>query len=75
MFANAIALVSFFSIFQSIPFLVVLYINIATVLGFIGLASYVIKFKMVESFYHIGRIVSSVVTAGVIVWGASAGLV
>ncbi len=74
MFANAMALVSFFAFFENIPFLVVLYINIATVLGIVGLISYVLKHPLLEAYYHVGRIVSSVITAMVILWGASAGL-
>jgi hypothetical protein len=35
LFANAMALVSFFSAFQNIPTIVILYINFATILGVI----------------------------------------
>jgi len=74
LFANAMALVSFFSAFQNIPNLVILYINFATILGIIGLISYAIKHPLLEAYYHIGKIASSIVTGIVILWGATAGL-
>jgi hypothetical protein len=74
LFANAMALVSFFGVFTNIPTVVVIYINLATVLGIIGLISYAVKHPLIEAYYHVGKLVSSVITGVVLLWGATAGL-
>lgn len=74
LFANAVALVTYFYRFQNLPFLVVLYINIATILGVVGLISYAIKYPLFEAYYHIGKYFSSAITGIVLLWGATTGL-
>lgn len=69
MFANAIALVSFFAQVTTIPLLIILYINIATILGIIGLASYSVKFPLFEAYYHFGKFFSSAITGIVLLYG------
>ena len=74
LFANAMALVSFFGFFQNIPVPVIIYINFTTILGIIGLISYAVKYPLIEGYYHIGKLASSVITGIVLFWGATNGL-
>jgi len=74
LFANAIALVTYFYRFQNLPFLLVLYINMATILGIVGLISYTVKHPLFETYYHIGKYFSSGITGLVLLWGATSGL-
>ena len=69
LFANAIALVSFFWPIQNIPFLTILYINIATILGIVGLISYALRHPLFEAYYHIGKYFSSAITGLVLLHG------
>ncbi len=62
LFTNAIALVLFFQNVTTIPIWIIWYINIATVLGVLGLISYAFKFPLIEQYYHIGTIFSSAIT-------------
>ncbi|MFT4309096.1 MAG: hypothetical protein ACMXYL_01255 [Candidatus Woesearchaeota archaeon] len=71
MFANAIALVTFFGIYEIVPPIIILYTNIVTLLGVVGIISYTFKFKLFESYYTAGKIASSIITGLVIIWGAS----
>ena len=74
LFANAMALVSFFSGYSNIPFLIILYINLATILGIVGLISYAVKHPLFEAYYHVGKLVSSAVAGIVLLWGAMGGV-
>jgi hypothetical protein len=66
LFANAIALITFFASFSIIPLWIVWYANIMTILGIIGFFSYIFKESLFETYYQIGRIGSSAVT-GIII--------
>ena len=67
LFANAIALVAFFSSFETLPGWALWYTNLMTLLGIVGFVSYAIKQPLFEMYYHVGKIGSSVVTGIVIV--------
>jgi len=69
LFANAMALISFFWSIQNVPFLVILYINIATILGIVGLISYAVKHPLFEAYYHFGKFFSSAITGIVLLYG------
>lgn len=73
LFANAIALISFFgplSITKSIPFGILLYINILTILGIIGIFSYSFKIRLVEVYYKIGTLFGAIITGIILLYGA-----
>ncbi|MFC1697106.1 hypothetical protein ACFL1H_02135 [Nanoarchaeota archaeon] len=69
LFANAMALITFFAFIEIIPWIIVLYINVATIIGIIGLASYAFKYKLAQEFYTFGTIFSSVITGGILLYG------
>lgn len=66
LFANAMALVSFFATLSSVPTWAIWYTNIMTILGFIGFVSYAVKQPLFEMYYHIGKIGSSII-AGLVI--------
>lgn len=69
LFANAVALISFFYIFTELPTLLVLYINALTIIGLFSLVSYIFQFSLPKEFYQIVGIFSSVVSGFILMWG------
>ncbi|MBT4824283.1 hypothetical protein HN695_02335 [Candidatus Woesearchaeota archaeon] len=66
MFANAIALVTFFMMFDQIPKWAIIYTNLVTALGVVGILSYALKWRLFEAYYTFGKLASSVVTGLII---------
>ena len=69
LFANAVALISFFHDKANLPNLIIVYINILTLVGILALTSYAFKFKLPKEFYSLGGIFSSVISGIILLWG------
>ncbi|RXG34180.1 hypothetical protein [Methanohalophilus sp. WG1-DM] len=68
-FSNAVALTSFYYTFSDLPFLLVIYINILTVVGILSLASYLSKTSLPTEFYTFSGLFSSLVSGMVLLYG------
>ena len=71
LFANAIALITFFGSLPQIPIWIEWYTNIITILGIIGLLSYGFKKSISTEFYTIAKIGGSIITGLVLLYGLS----
>lgn len=71
LFANAVALVTYFYQFSPLPAWLVLYINAVTILGLMGFVSYAVRFPLFELYYQTGRLASSFITGMILLWGMS----
>lgn len=69
LFANAIALVSFFYSFAILPTWLIFYINALTIVGCLSLVSYIFKFPLPKEFYSMAGIFSSIVSGIILLWG------
>ncbi|MCB9370417.1 hypothetical protein H6501_02370 [Candidatus Woesearchaeota archaeon] len=69
LFANAVALISFFYVYTGLPTLLVLYINVLTLVGVLSLVSYMFQFSLPKEFYQIAGIFSSIVSGFILMWG------
>lgn len=68
-FANAIALSTFFYKIPSLPLWTIWYINILTIFGIIALISYATKTKLPKEFYFMAGVFSSIISGILIIWG------
>jgi len=68
-FANAIALSTFFYKIQNLPTWTIWYINILTIFGLIAIFSYAFKIKLPQEYYWIAGIFSSVISGILLFWG------
>ncbi|MFA5259017.1 MAG: hypothetical protein WC402_02990 [Candidatus Pacearchaeota archaeon] len=68
-FANAIALSTFFYKIQNLPLWTIWYINILTIFGLIAIFSYAFKIKLPQEYYWLAGVFSSVVSGILLFWG------
>ncbi|WMW25850.1 hypothetical protein RE474_03795 [Methanolobus sediminis] len=70
-FANAVALTSFYYTFTALPLWLVLYVNALTVAGILSILSYMSKKSLPTEFYQISGLFSSVISGLVLLYGLS----
>lgn len=70
-FANSIALSTFFYKIPDLPTWTIWYINILTIFGIVALFSYAFKIKLPKHFYWSAGIFSSVISGILLFWGVT----
>lgn len=74
LFANAVALATFFASWEQIPTWLTVYINAATLVGMVAVLSHFFQIPLVTTFYRIAMIFGSVVSGLILLAGAFGGI-